>query len=184
MMRMTKAQAEQHAGKAKVREALLAPQDARIATIGGRHDIPLISDDWCLRLTLSYPPSSNMLYAQAGNRRVLTAQGKAWKKEQDLSIRAQLTQRVWLEYQRTDLADRLFTLSLWLHHHDHRVNPKTGKLKQHDADNRVKIVQDVMREAGLYRDDTQVFGLHVRKRWCAAHITPWVEMELRLWNTG
>ena len=167
----------------QVKKHRLTQQAARVVTNGTGDDVLLIPDDWCLRLALSYPTRINALYANApGGGRTLTTQGRAWKQQALLDIQAQLGRRVWLEYQRTDLATRLFTVTLTLYHHHHRINPKTGRPRLHDIDGPIKITLDALEDAGLYHNDTQVFALHVHKRGIETHVTPHITVVLTLWQ--
>lgn len=143
-------------------------------TNGTEDECDIIPEDWCLKLAFSWPPSDNHLYATVGNRRIMSKAGRAWQVNALRAIDVQLSRRTRLEYQQTNLANRLFDLTVWQWH----PSPLWF-----DVDNFRKLVLDTLQKGGLYANDRQVMDLHLRKRWLRdPHALPILEVELRLWK--
>ena len=48
-----------------------------------------------------------------------------------------------------------------------------------DVSNLVKLVEDVLTEVGVWRDDAQVNRQHVERDWCPQHARPGCDIILR-----
>ena len=102
-----------------------------------------------LFLTLPYPPTSNTLYATVNGRRVLTREGRAYKRDVAwLAKQALLQCPTWPCTRETE-----YWMSWGITVPDLR----------RDLDNCLKAIGDALTDAGVYPDDSQVMEMHIVK---------------------
>lgn len=99
-----------------------------------------------LVLRLPWPPSLNNLYPTCNGRRVLSREGKAFHLRAVAAIRVQ---RGNAEPLRGRVA-----VSITLHAPDRR---------RYDISNRVKAIEDVLTQAGVWADDAQIDDERTRR---------------------
>lgn len=106
-----------------------------------------------LRLVLPVPPSTNQLYATVFGRRVLSAEGKKYKKyvvARTPVYRGPLEDNQWL------------TIKLVFHVPLYNAKSAKHAKKQWDLSNRVKALEDAICE-GLSIDDRAVIRMELEK---------------------
>ena len=99
-----------------------------------------------ITLRLPFPESTNHLYATVHGRRILSAQGKAYKEEVGWLVRSAWGGQPAL---RGSVA-----LAFEVHCPDRR---------RRDLDNLLKIMQDGLQEGGAFLNDAQVDDLHIMR---------------------
>lgn len=99
-----------------------------------------------MKFTFPKPPSLNKLYIN--NRwggKILSAKGRQWQEEALWSLKA-------IKYHTIDAPCSL-TVHLYTCRHQ-------------DNDSVLKLLQDTLQKAGVYKDDYLIFELHVYKHKC------------------
>jgi crossover junction endodeoxyribonuclease RusA len=113
-------------------------------------------------LTLSWPPSVNNYFATVGRRRIVSAQGKAYREEVFWIVRQQR------------LNGRFAGARVGI-----SINAYEPKVKRRrDLDNILKAVLDGLTKAGLWDDDVQVDYLRVARCPADGH----GRLEISVWR--
>jgi crossover junction endodeoxyribonuclease RusA len=126
-----------------------------------------MNDEGTVHLTLSWPPSVNNYFATVGRRRIVSAQGKAYREEVFWIVRQQR------------LNGRFAGARVGI-----AINAYEPKVKRRrDLDNILKAVLDGLTKAGLWDDDVQVDYLRVVRCPAEGHgrleIMAWCSDEAR-----
>ena len=94
-----------------------------------------------MNFTLSLPPSTNAIWKIARNRMYKTAEAKAWEEEAFYVIKNQ---------HRKEIMGNVYVgLEFFLKY-------------DRDVDN-MKLIMDVLAKAGIYKNDSQVTHLNIKK---------------------
>ena len=105
-----------------------------------------------VNLDLPMAPSVNSLYATVNGRRVLSREGRIYHKTVAALVKAQCSRAVQAAFPwETPVA-----LSLYVTFPDRR---------RCDVSNRIKALEDALKLAGVYKDDSQVTELHAYKKY-------------------
>ena len=100
-----------------------------------------------MELELPFPPSVNHLWRRVGCRTLLSREGRAYR---------QRVQKLLAMPGRMPIEGRL-AVTIEVHPPDRR---------RRDLDNLQKALLDSVGHAGVYRDDSQIDDLHIRRREC------------------
>jgi crossover junction endodeoxyribonuclease RusA len=114
-------------------------------------------------LTLSWPPSVNNYFATVGRRRIVSAQGKAYREEVFWMVRQQ---RLNGRFAGDQVGIQILA-----------YEPEVKRRR--DLDNILKAVLDGLTKAGLWNDDSQVDDLRVVR--CAAEGRG--RLQIAVWRT-
>ena len=119
-----------------------------------------------LRLRLPFPPSTNQLYATVFKRRVLSAEGKKYKRY--------VSQRVPVLTPPLEVHESI-EIRLKFHY---PLLFRNGKRRKLDISNRIKVLEDAIVDA-LGEDDSAVSTLVITRADTGRDGASWVDVEIR-----